>query len=78
MNLGDAAAYLRVTPKTLRRAAQRGQVRFERPLSRGPWVFHRAELDAFRQHRALDSTLRDHSERQLNLMESATYRGDAV
>jgi len=78
MNLREAAAYLRLTPKTLRRAAQRNRLRFERPLSQGPWVFHRAELDAFRHRRGSQSTLQDLPEQQLNLMESTTYRGDAV
>lgn len=78
MNLGAAAAYLRVTPKTLRHAARQGQLRFDQPLSRGPWALERSELDAYQRRRARHSAPGDHTHRQLNLMDSATYRGDAV
>jgi hypothetical protein len=45
MNLGEAAFHLNVVAKTLRLAAQRGDVPSLHPLSDGPWVFKRADLD---------------------------------
>ena len=45
MNLGEAAAYLNVASKTLRRAAERGVVPSRHPLGDGPWMFQRADLD---------------------------------
>jgi Recombinase/Resolvase, N terminal domain/Recombinase zinc beta ribbon domain len=45
MNLGEAASHLNVAPKTLRLAAQRGEVPSLHPLGDGPWVFKRADLD---------------------------------
>ena len=45
MNLGEAACHLNAVPKTLRLAAQRGDVPSLHPLGDGPWVFKRADLD---------------------------------
>jgi hypothetical protein len=45
MNLGDAAAYLKVAPKTLRLAAERHDVTSLHPVADGPWVFRRVDLD---------------------------------
>jgi DNA invertase Pin-like site-specific DNA recombinase len=45
MNLGEAAAYPNVTPKTLRLAAERRDVPSLHPVADGPWVFRRADLD---------------------------------
>ena len=45
MNLGEAAFHLNVVSKTLRLAAQRGDVPSLHPLGDGPWVFKRADLD---------------------------------
>lgn len=44
MNLTEAAAELGVSPRTLRLAAERGEVAAERPLPEGPWVFNRTAL----------------------------------
>lgn len=52
LNLGEAAAYVHVAPKTLRRAAERGEVPAKHPLPYGPWVFQRSDLDATRRTRA--------------------------
>lgn len=43
-NLTQAAALLGVTPKTLRLAAERGDVDALHPLPDGPWLFKRADL----------------------------------
>jgi hypothetical protein len=56
MNLTQAAAFLGVSAKTLRLAAERGQIAALHPLGDGPWLFDRANLqgDAARllAHRA--------------------------
>jgi hypothetical protein len=45
-NLTKAAAYLQVSAKTLRLAAERGDIGGIHPLPDGPWLFDRAVLDA--------------------------------
>ena len=45
MNLGEAAVYLNVAPKTLRLAAERHDVPSLHPVAAGPWVFRRVDLD---------------------------------
>ncbi len=44
LNLGEAAALLGVSPKTLRLEAERGTVEAMHPLSDGPWIFSRDAL----------------------------------
>src|SRR6202008_983825 len=44
LNLGNAAKLLKIAPKTLRLAAQAGQIEAFHPLSEGPWIFARASL----------------------------------
>ena len=45
-NLTKAAAYLQVNAKTLRMAAERGDINGIHPLPDGPWLFDRTDLDA--------------------------------
>ena len=45
LNLTRAAAYLGVSPKTLRLAAESDDIRAMHPLPEGPWLFSRAALD---------------------------------
>ncbi len=45
MNLTKAAKCLRVSPKTLRLAVERGEIEAEHPLDDGPWVFNQRALD---------------------------------
>ena len=45
MNLTAAARYLGVASLTLRRAVERGEIPAEHPLSDGPWVFNKQNLD---------------------------------
>jgi DNA invertase Pin-like site-specific DNA recombinase len=45
LNLSKAAALLRVSPKTLRLAAEAGRIDAAHPLPDGPWVFSRAALN---------------------------------
>ena len=44
LNLSRAARLLHVTPKTLRLAAEAGQIEAVHPLPNGPWIFSRASL----------------------------------
>ena len=39
MNLIKAAAFLGVSPRTLRLAVERGEIEAQHPLPDGPWVF---------------------------------------
>lgn len=45
LNLSQAAALVGVAPRTLRLAAEKGEIDAEHPLADGPWVFGRATLD---------------------------------
>ena len=44
LNLGNAAKLLKVAPKTLRLAAEAGEIEAIHPLSDGPWIFARSSL----------------------------------
>jgi hypothetical protein len=44
LNLSDAARLLKVAPKTLRLAAEAGEIEAFHPLSDGPWLFARTTL----------------------------------
>ena len=44
LNLGNAAKLLKVAPKTLRLAAEAGEIEGVHPLSDGPWIFERSAL----------------------------------
>jgi hypothetical protein len=44
LNLSKAAQLLHITPKTLRLAAEAGEIEAMHPLPNGPWIFNRASL----------------------------------
>jgi len=44
LNLTEAAQCLGVSPRTLRRAAEQGEIVGEHPLNDGPWIFNRQAL----------------------------------
>ena len=44
LNLGEAATLVSVAPRTLRLAAERGEIDATHPLKDGPWIFRRADL----------------------------------
>ncbi|MGO8085228.1 recombinase family protein [Rhizobium leguminosarum] len=44
LNLGNAARLLSVAPKTLRLAAEAGEIEGVHPLPNGPWIFNRSKL----------------------------------
>lgn len=45
LNLTRAASVVGVAPKTLRLAAERGDIDARHPLPDGPWLFHRTDLN---------------------------------
>jgi len=45
LNLTKAAAHLDISAKTLRLAAEAGQIESIHPLAEGPWIFSRAVLE---------------------------------
>ena len=45
LNLTKAAAHIGISAKTLRLAADRGDIEALHPLPEGPWIFSRATLD---------------------------------
>jgi hypothetical protein len=45
LNLSQAAALVGVAARTLRLAAERGEIDAKHPLADGPWVFSRAALE---------------------------------
>src|SRR3979409_533401 len=47
LNLGNAAQIMKIAPKTLRLAAEAGEIESIHPLSDGPWIFARAALTPF-------------------------------
>jgi DNA invertase Pin-like site-specific DNA recombinase len=46
LNLSNAARLLKIAPKTLRLAAEAGEIAAIHPLSEGAWIFARADLSA--------------------------------
>ncbi|NKL24678.1 MULTISPECIES: recombinase family protein [Rhizobium] len=54
LNLGGAAKLLGITPKTLRLAAEAGQIEGAHPLPDGPWIFSRSKLATPQAHQILD------------------------
>ena len=50
LNLTRSAKLLQVTPKTLRRAAERGEIEAFHPLADGPWIFSRSLLESDTGH----------------------------
>nr|WP_267900197.1 hypothetical protein [Sinorhizobium medicae] len=54
LNLGGAAKLLGVTPKTLRLAAEAGEIEGTHPLPEGPWIFSRSKLASTEARQILD------------------------
>jgi DNA invertase Pin-like site-specific DNA recombinase len=84
MNLTEAAAHLGVSPKTIRRVAEAGEIAAMHPLHDSPWIFRRADIDdpVFRERfeKRINGKMRPAGPdpRQLDLKISGTYRGEAV
>jgi len=45
LNLTDAAAFLEVSPRTLRLAIDRGEIPADHPFADGPWVISKEILE---------------------------------
>lgn len=54
LNLGGAAKLLGITPKTLRLAAEAGEIDGSHPLPNGPWIFNRSKLATQQAHQILE------------------------
>ncbi|MFK0276098.1 recombinase family protein [Ensifer sp. NPDC090286] len=54
LNLGGAAKLLGITPKTLRLAAEAGEIEGAHPLPDGPWIFSRSRLATPQARQILD------------------------
>ncbi|QBJ16059.1 recombinase family protein [Agrobacterium sp. 33MFTa1.1] len=54
LNLGGAAKLLGITPKTLRLAAEAGEIEGTHPLPDGPWIFSRSKLATSQTRQILD------------------------
>lgn len=54
LNLGGAAKLLGVTPKTLRLAAEAGEIEGTHPLPEDPWIFSRSKLASPEARQILD------------------------
>jgi hypothetical protein len=75
MTLTQAAAALAVSAKTLRLAAERGEVEAQHPLADGPWIFKRTTLEtdaARRLAQRTRNTPAGHESRQQNFDLSMT------
>jgi hypothetical protein len=46
LNLSQAAALIGIAARTLRLAAERGEIEAKHPLEDGPWIFNRTNLDS--------------------------------
>jgi len=46
MNLTEAAEFLGISPRKLRLAVERGEIKADHPLTNGPWVFNRHALES--------------------------------
>jgi DNA invertase Pin-like site-specific DNA recombinase/ribosomal protein L28 len=84
MNLTEAAARLGVSPKTIRRAAESGEIDAMHPLHDAPWIFRRADIDdpGFRERfgKRVNGKMppAGPDPRQLDLTIPTTYRGEAL
>ena len=75
MNLSQAAAYLGTSTTTLRKAVESGSVPGLHPLTSGPWVLQRQDLDAARAQQTIHDSRRppaEPSSKQLTLKISTT------
>ena len=55
MNLTEASKYLGVSSLPLRKAVERGELTASHPLSEGPWIFNRQDLDSQSAQKVVES-----------------------
>lgn len=78
LNLTNASALLGVSPRTLKRYAKLGEIDALHPLSDGPWLFKRSDLEGSPGKELLRKVRKHHGDpaipdpRQANLLESIT------
>jgi hypothetical protein len=58
MNLGQAAKQIGISDRTLRLAIQRGEIKADHPVSGGPWVLNRSDLQTEAALRLLERVRR--------------------
>ena len=58
LNLTESAKLLAVSSRTLRLAVERGEIHGEHPLSDGPWVFNRQDLETEAAHAVVNRVKR--------------------
>jgi hypothetical protein len=81
MNLTQAARVLNINPRTLRLAAERGQIEARHPLPDGPWVVNQRALqtpaaaDLVQRSKRTVAILNDEQE---TFEFSATWKGGAA
>ena len=56
MTLTQASKYLKICPSTLRHAAEKEVIPVQHPLSNGPWIFSRSDLDSEEAKKLVDRT----------------------
>ena len=84
MNLTEAGSHLGVSPKTVRRMVQQGDLEAMHPLHDGPWVFNRTDLDDPKFRERFEKRLSGAAppagpgNQQLALTISGAYRGEAL
>jgi hypothetical protein len=74
MNLTQAAAWLGVTAKELRVAAERGHVDAIHPLDDGPWLFNRSVLEAEAAQRLIERVRERRTPRRTSNSTSGSIR----
>ena len=68
MTLTQAAKVLAITAKTLRLAAERGEIAAQHPLADGPWVFNRTAIETMAASVIAQHTRRNrHTPRDITL-----------
>ena len=60
MNLTEAAAFLGISPRTLRLAVERGEIAADHPLADGPWIFNRRILETDAASNLVTRVCRNH------------------
>ncbi len=71
VNLTEAAAFLKLSPRTLRLAAEREEIPGDHPLDDGPWIFQRKDLES---HAAQQLVQRTHNRRKDPAIPAAEQR----
>jgi hypothetical protein len=74
LDLTNAASVVGVSPKTLRLAAERGDIDAMHPLEHGPWLFRRADLEGAAAQRIILPTRGSSNARQDDVLHKKISR----